>query len=458
MADVQPFICCRPRPELASAVAALPYDTFSRKEAAAEVAAQPQSFLRIDKSCALFGGDIDEYAPEVYAKAAELFAADLRNDVYTQERQARYFLYCLEKDGRAQVGIAAAAAIADYQSGLLKRHENTRSFKLDDRIRHITALGAQTGPVFVTYRARPEIDGAVLECMTGSQPLYDFVSADGVRHSIWRVDDPEAHAAIQGGFAGLDAMYIADGHHRAAAAVAVGEAAGAVTGAAAAGAVAGEGAVTTAAAVGEGAVSKISAAAASHFLIIAFPANQLQILDYNRVVLDKNGLSTEQLLEQIAAAGFAASIIGGQPQQPSKRGEFALYVEGNWYLLTVDEKLRSSDPVKSLDVSLLHDCLLAPVLGIDDPRFSKRIAYVGGVRGLEELQRRVDGSASSGSAAGDSVSASAGGGLAFALYPCTMDELFAVADIGELMPPKSTWFEPKPRSGLLIHRIAADAV
>jgi uncharacterized protein (DUF1015 family) len=409
-------------------VAALPYDTFSRQEAAAEIAAHPRSFLRIDKSCALFPSDTDEYAPEVYAKAAELFADDRRDGVYAEDGQAHYFLYRLEKNGRAQVGVAACIATADYRSGLLKRHENTRSFKLRDRIRHITALGAQTGPVFVTYRAQPKIDQAVNECTSGSQPLYDFVSLDGVRHSIWRVDDPGTHAAIQDGFASLDAMYIADGHHRAAAAVAVGETA-------AGGAAASKVSATAA-------DSPISATAASHFLIIAFPAEQLQILDYNRVVFDKNGLSAEQLLEQIRAAGFAVRRIGGQARQPSKRGEFAAYLDGCWYLLTVDESLRSADPVLGLDVSLLHNCLLAPILGIDDPRSSKRIAYVGGVRGLDELQCRADRT----------------GGIAFALYPCTMDELFAVADAGELMPPKSTWFEPKPRSGLLIHRIAADAV
>jgi uncharacterized protein (DUF1015 family) len=423
-------------------VAALPYDTFSRQEAATEIAAQPRSFLRIDKSCALFPDDTDEYAPEVYAKAAELFADDRCDGVYAEDGQAHYFLYRLEKNGRSQVGIAACIAAADYRSGLLKRHESTRSFKLKDRIRHITALGAQTGPVFVTYRARPKIDQAVNECMAGSRPLYDFVSLDGVRHSIWRVDDPGTHAAIQDGFASLDAMYIADGHHRAAAAVAVGEtAAGGADSRAAAVAADEIDAADVGAAATDGS-SPISAAAASHFLIIAFPAEQLQILDYNRVVFDRNGLSAEQLLERIGAAGFAVRRIGGQARQPSKRGEFTAYLDGCWYLLTVDEGLRSADPVHGLDVSLLHDCLLAPILGIDDPRSSKRIAYVGGVRGLDELQGRADGT----------------GGVAFALYPCTMDELFAVADAGELMPPKSTWFEPKPRSGLLIHRIAADAV
>jgi uncharacterized protein (DUF1015 family) len=403
LADVRPFVCCRPRPELASEVAALPYDVFSRPEATREIEAHPQSFLRIDKTAALFSSEVDEYSPRVYTRAAEILASDEQAGVYLREAAPHYFLYRLEKDGHAQTGIVACIAASDYRTGVLRRHENTRNFKLEDRIRHIAALQAQTGPVFVTHRAQPTLDATVARVVATIEPLYDFMTGDKVRHTVWRVDDPVAETALRAGFFALDALYIADGHHRAAAAVEVGAQQG-----------------------GE----------AECFLIIAFPANQLEILDYNRVVFDTNGLSSDELLAHIAES-FSVEAAGTHPCRPQRRGEFALYLDGQWYRLNIHENLRSNDAVAGLDVSLLQDYLLAPVLGIDDPRSSKRIAYVGGVRGLEELQRRAD----------------AVGGVACALYPCALDELFAVADEGRLMPPKSTWFEPKPRSGLFIHKI-----
>jgi uncharacterized protein (DUF1015 family) len=447
LADVKPFVCCRPVPALAPEVAALPYDVFSRSEAAAEIAAHPRSFLRIDKTAALFPSDVDEYDEQVYSRAAELLAADTRDGVYLQEDEPHYFLYRLVKDGHAQTGVVACIAVKDYESGVLKRHENTRAFKLEDRVKHITALDAQTGPVLVAYRAQEAIDAAVSQVTAGTQPLYDFVAPDGVQHTVWRVDDRAHEDAIRTGFAALDALYIADGHHRAAAAARIGTQKG-----------------------GE----------AGHFLIVAFPSNQLTVLDYNRVVFDTNGLSRDGLLALIAQ-GFDVEEKGTEPYRPQARGEFSLYLDGTWYRLTAHVGLRPSDPVAALDVSLLQDRLLAPILGIDDPRSSKRIAYVGGVRGLDGLARRADaerGASAERGADAAAVTAATGatgvaaavpavataaaanasataalGGVAFALFPCSLDELFMVADASRLMPPKSTWFEPKPRSGLFIHRI-----
>jgi uncharacterized protein (DUF1015 family) len=424
-------------------VAALPYDVFTRHEAAEEIAAHPRSFLRIDKTAALFPDKVNEYDECVYARAVELFAADERAGLYLCEDEPHYFLYRLMKDGHAQTGIVACIAVDDYQAGVLKRHENTRAFKLEDRVRHIAALHAQTGPVLVTYRVQEVIDKAVAQVTASAPPLYDFTAPDGVRHTVWRVDDPEPQRVIQAGFDALDALYIADGHHRAAAAARIG---------------AGQ--------PGE----------AAHFLIVAFPSDQLAILDYNRVVFDTNGLSREELLERVTEH-FSLERMGDTPYRPQARGEFAMYLGGVWYRLVIHDGLRSADPVDGLDVSLLHDHLLAPVLGIDDPRSSRRIAYVGGVRGLEELERRVaagdvaggaagadavagTGGAVAGTGTGDAVAGDVaaggtgtGGAVAFALFPCSFDELFAVADAGRLMPPKSTWFEPKPRSGLFIHGI-----
>jgi uncharacterized protein (DUF1015 family) len=409
LADVKPFICCRPQPELASEVAALPYDVFSRSEAAVEIAAHPRSFLRIDKTTALLPDEVGEYDEQVYARAAELLAADYQAGVYLREDAPRYFLYRLAQNGHAQTGIVACISVDDYETGVLKRHESTRAFKLEDRVRHIEALNAQTGPVLVAYRAQEAIDAVVAQTTASVEPLYDFEAPDKVRHTVWRVDDPQQQEAIRAGFAALDALYIADGHHRAAAAVQVGALRRQDRG------VPGE---------------------ADHFLVVAFPSNQLNILDYNRVVFDTNGLSHDELLARIEEC-FELEPVGAEPRKPQTQGEFALYLGGLWYRLTAREALRSPGPVTGLDVSFLQEKLLGPVLGIDDPRLSKRIAYVGGVRGLEELARQAD----------------ARGGLAFALFPCSLDELFAVADAGYLMPPKSTWFEPKPRSGLFIHAL-----
>jgi uncharacterized protein (DUF1015 family) len=398
VADVQPFLGYLVRPEHASEVAALPYDVFSRDEAALEIAAHPQSFLRIDKPCALLP-ELDEYDPRVYELAAELLAADIQAGVYTLEETPHYYLYALEQEGHRQIGLLATVATDDYRSGLVRRHENTRAKKRRDRIAHIKALEAQTGPVLLAYRPQPSLDSLMARYAEGAEPLFDFVAPDGVRHTIWRVEKETSEKAFAEALETIEPLYIADGHHRAAAAAETGGA---------------------------------------YFLAILFSAGQLRILDYNRVIASLNGLEPRELLCRIEE-DFELEPAGTHALRPTQRGEFSLYLSGAWYRLRIREGRRAHDAVAGLDVSLLHDRLLAPLLGITDPRQDPRISYVGGGRGLGELQRRVD-------ARGD--------GAAWALFPCSFEELCAVADEGRLMPPKSTWFEPKPRSGLFIHPLS----
>ena len=409
MAEVKPFKCHRPQAMLASEVAALPYDVFSRAEAAAEIAKNPRSFLRIDRPWAVMPEGVEEYCTQVYRKAAELFSADLQAGVFIEEKEEHYFIYRLTKDEHVQTGIVSCIAVSDFDSGVLKQHENTRSKKLEDRVCHIKSLRAHTGPIFVAYKSQKTLEEVTKQVTETEEPLYDFRANDGVCHTIWRVNDKDTEKSISRGFAELESLYIVDGHHRASAAARVG---------------------------------KKEGGKASHFLMIAFPSHQLKILDYNRVVADTNGLSKSELLEMIATS-FLIERAGVNPVRPVRKGEYTMYLDGEWYRLSIIENLCPNDPVCGLDVSLLHDLLLKPILGIDNPRTCERINYVGGARGLEELKSLAD------THRGGSKPL---GGVSFVLYPCSLDELFVVADMGQLMPPKSTWFEPKPRSGLFIHR------
>ena len=412
MAAVKPFICIRPAKENAAKVASLPYDVYNRKEACAAVAGNPVSFLNIDKAETQFSDDVDTYADCVYEKARELLDTQIAEGVYVTDAGDHYYLYELTMDGRSQTGIVACSSIDDYVNGVVKKHENTREDKELDRIRHVDTVNAQTGPIFLTYRQN-EILKAIVAEEKAKPVLYDFVSDDGIRHRVWKIDDPAQTAAIEAAFAAIPATYIADGHHRAASAVKVG---------------------LKRRAENPGYTGEEPF---NYFLSVLFPDEELMILPYNRVVKDLNGMSREQFFEAVKEK-FELEEIGKEPYAPAEKGTFGMYLDNTWYALKVLPQYRSADPVKGLDVSILQDQLLGPVLGIGDPRTDKRIDFIGGIRGLKELERRVREDME----------------IAFSMYPTSIEELLAVADAGLLMPPKSTWFEPKLRSGLFIHKLS----
>ena len=408
MAAVIPFPCVRPAQELAEKIAALPYDVYNRAEAKAKVQGDDYSFLRIDRPETQFPDDQDMYAPHVYQKAAQMLASDIEEGKYIRDEQPKYYVYELTMDGRSQTGIVACCAVDDYLSGIIKRHENTLAAKEQDRIRHIDTLSAQTGPIFLAYRANEVIRQVVATAKT-SQPLYEFVSDDGIGHRVFEIASAGDIETVCRTFAGIDSIYIADGHHRAASAVKV------------------------ALKRREENPSYTGEEPFNFFLSVLFPDEELKILDYNRVVRDLNGLTPEQFLEKMQEL-FDVTPLEEDPH-PSSKGEFSLYLEGQWYRCVIRPEDRLDDPVDGLDVSLLQNMLLGPVLGIVDPKNDSRIDFVGGIRGLQELERRCREDAKA----------------AFAMYPTDISELLSVADAGRLMPPKSTWFEPKLRSGLFIH-------
>lgn len=412
MAVVKPFICIRPAKENAAKVASLPYDVYNRKEACAAVAGNPVSFLNIDRAETQFSDDVDTYADCVYEKARELLDTQIAEGVYVTDAGDHYYLYELTMDGRSQTGIVACSSIDDYVNGVVKKHENTREDKELDRIRHVDTVNAQTGPIFLAYRQNETLKAIVAE-EKAKPVLYDFVSDDGIRHRVWKIDDPAQTAAIEAAFAAIPATYIADGHHRAASAVKVG---------------------LKRRAENPGYTGEESF---NYFLSVLFPDEELMILPYNRVVKDLNGMSREQFFEAVKEK-FELEEIGKEPYAPAEKGTFGMYLDNTWYALKVLPQYRSADPVKGLDVSILQDQLLGPVLGIGDPRTDKRIDIIGGIRGLKELERRVREDME----------------IAFSMYPTSIEELLAVADAGLLMPPKSTWFEPKLRSGLFIHKLS----
>lgn len=412
MAVVKPFICIRPAKENAAKVASLPYDVYNRKEACAAVAGNPVSFLNIDRAETQFSDDVDTYADCVYEKARELLDTQIEEGVYVTDAGEHYYLYELTMDGRSQTGIVACSSIDDYVNGVVKKHENTREDKELDRIRHVDTVNAQTGPIFLAYRQNETLKAIVAE-EKAKPVLYDFVSDDGIRHRVWKIDDPAQTAAIEAAFAAIPATYIADGHHRAASAVKVG---------------------LKRRAENPGYTGEEPF---NYFLSVLFPDEELMILPYNRVVKDLNGMSREQFFEAVKEK-FKLEEIGKEPYAPAEKGTFGMYLDNTWYALKVLPQYRSADPVKGLDVSILQDQLLGPVLGIGDPRTDKRIDFIGGIRGLKELERRVREDME----------------IAFSMYPTSIKELLAVADAGLLMPPKSTWFEPKLRSGLFIHKLS----
>ena len=406
MADLRPFNAYMPAVGMEDKIAALPYDVYNREESKVVVAANPDSFLRIDRAETNFPDDVDTYADVVYAKANELIQDWIKAGKFVSAGKPMYYLYQEIMDGRPQTGIVAAASVKDYENNIIKKHENTLAAKEADRIRHIDTTNMQTGPIFLAFRSNSDID-AFLTKKTSEKPHFDFISEDGIGHKVWLIDEPVDIDFITAEFGKMNAIYIADGHHRCASACKVG-----------------------AKRHTDGQVKE-----SDYFLSVLFPENQLKIMDYNRVVKDLNGYDVPEFLEELETYfTIGASDI---PVKPAKKGRCGMYLDGQWYSLELKSEWFDSDPVEGLDVSILQKYVLDGMLDIKDPKNDKRIDFVGGIRGLEELERRCGVDCK----------------VAFAMYPTDITELFAVADAGRLMPPKSTWFEPKLRSGLFLHDI-----
>jgi uncharacterized protein (DUF1015 family) len=406
MSLIRPFAGLRPAPGRAAEIIAPPYDVLSAAEAFQRAAGKPWSFLHISKPEIDLPEGTDPYSAPVYKKAADNLKHMLDARVLQRDAAPCYYAYRLIMGNHSQLGVVAAASVADYDTNRIRRHELTRPDKEDDRVRQIEALNAQTGPVLLAYPESREVDGLLAAAAQGD-PAADVVADDGIRHILWVIRDEAVVAKLTAAFDGMPALYIADGHHRSAAASRV-------------------------AAARRG--QPTATGSEERFLSVIFPAHQMHILDYNRVVTDLNGMDVAQFLARIAA-DFAVEA-SAEPVKPARHGEFGLYLAGQWHRLTIRPDLIPADPVARLDVSLLTDRLLAPVLGIEDLRRDKRIDFVGGIRGLPELEKRVN--------CGEMAAA-------FALYATTMDDLMAVADAGQIMPPKSTWFEPKLADGMVSH-------
>lgn len=401
---IRPFAGLRPLPERAAEVIAPPYDVLNSAEARERAAGKPWSFLHISKAEIDLPEGTDPYDPVVYAKSAENLQKMLDEGILVREDRDCYYVYRLIMNGHSQLGFVAVASVADYNINRVRKHEVTRPAKEDDRVRQIEALNAQTGPVLLAYKSQADMD-AILEQTSNTDPVVDVTADDGVQHTFWVISDEDTIQKISEGFEAMQAIYIADGHHRSASASRVAKTKG-----------------------GDGNANS------DYFLSVIYPHNQMKILDYNRVVKDLNGLSKQDLLKKIEAS-FSV-VAENAAVSPAGQAEFGMYLDGQWYRLKINSNLISDDPVQSLDVSLLANNLIDPVLGISDPRTDNRIDFVGGIRGLEGLEKRVD----SGEMA-----------IAFSLYPTSMEALMAVADANEVMPPKSTWFEPKLADGLVSH-------
>ena len=404
MATLKPFAALRPKPELAAQICELPYDVMSSGEAREIAAGNPYSFLHVSKPEIDLEPGVDVYSEAVYAKGAENFQLLQEQGALMQDSQPGFYLYRQIMDGLAQVGLVAAASCAEYDAEIIKKHELTRPAKEDDRVRHIEALDSQTGPVFLTYRADAEVD-AFFERVIATEPDIDFTAEDGVQHTAWNVFDAEDIAFLQAKFEAIDFLYIADGHHRSAAASRVN-------------------------------ASRSGAGQSGFFLTVTFPHNQMKILAYNRAVKDLNGLDAEMFLERLETV---FEITEGGAGDCGAKNELGLYLKGTWRRLVFKPEFAKADtPMDELDVALLQNHVLSPMLAIDDPRTSDRIDFIGGIRGTAELERLVDG--------GDYA-------CAFSMYPTSIEDLMAIADAGGIMPPKSTWFEPKLRDAMFCHMI-----
>lgn len=413
MAVLKPFAAIRPVPSLASQVAALPYDVMNTEEARELVRNNPYSFLHVDKAEINFENSVNPYDDQVYKKAADTLKQMCSNGIYIQDSKPCLYIYREIMYGRVQTGLVGCVSIDDYANGIIKKHEMTRADKEADRIRHVDVCNANTGPIFLTYRAKENITNAMKYWIDSYKPIYDFTAEDNVRHTVWLVDDERTISGFQKEFEDIPYLYIADGHHRAASAFHVGMKRR------------------------QEHPSYTGDEEFNYFLSVIFPDEQLHIWPYNRYVHDLNGLSRSEFLEKLTAAFDVAPV--SERYEPVKKHQADMYLDGKWYSLTFKKgTFNEENPVDQLDVSILQNNLLGPILNIDDPRTSSRIDFVGGIRGLPELERLVN----------------EGHGVAFALYPTTLDDLMDIADAGSIMPPKSTWFEPKLRSGIFIHSLS----
>ena len=411
MATVRPFKGLRPESELAAKIASLPYDVMDTEEARGKIAADPFSFLTVTKSEATLPEGTDAYSDEVYAIARENLVNYVKSGKMKQDKTPCFYIYRQRMNQHIQIGLVATAAVEEYRNGTIRRHELTRTEKEQDRVRHITETKAQTGPVFLTYRQRPEISSYILKLMAEREPVINFIAEDGVRNTLYVVEDPIDIQEIIRLFKAVPAFYIADGHHRCAGAMRVADQYEKETGA------------------------KDLSAEYEYFQAVIFPDNMMEILDYNRLVADLAGHSADSFLQAVEEKFTVKSVQ--KAYHPEARHTFGMYLGGLWYELKAKEgTFDPKDDIASLDVSILQNNLLAPILKIGDPRTDKRIGFVGGIRGLEELERKVD----SGKYA-----------VAFSMYPTLMQEVMTVADAGKIMPPKSTWFEPKLRDGIVVH-------
>ena len=415
MSNFKPFKAVRPLPAYAERVAALPYDVMTSDEAREMVIDNPHSFLHVDKAEIDLPLGTDLYSEEVYAKAAENLKDLETYEIMKQDRFDCYYIYEQTWQGRTQTGVVGCASIDEYINGKIKKHELTRADKEADRIHHVDTCNANTGPIFLTYKGSDEINKLIDIYEKTNMPVYDFTSTGDVHNRVWVVNNDQGVCdKFKAAFESVDAFYIADGHHRCASAVKVGQKRR------------------------EENPGYTGDEEFNFFLAIAFPKEQLRILDYNRVIKDLNGLSKEDFLKAVNEKFVIETTTGLEPFAPDARHSFGMFLCGKWYKLTAkDGTFDEEDPVKSLDVSILQDNLISPILGIDDPRTDKRIDFVGGIRGIGELERRCSEDME----------------LAFSMFPTSLDELIKIADAGALMPPKSTWFEPKLLSGLFIHKL-----
>ncbi len=412
MALVIPFKAVRPQPQFASQVAALPYDVMTREEAQKAVAGNALSFMHVEKSEIDVPDDTSSDDALIYETAKRNFAQMRENGILVQDKSPCFYVYRQQMGGRKQTGIVGVMSVLEYDAGKIKKHELTRKDKEEDRINHVSTVNAQTGPVFISYRERQNLS-KIVDKVTAGIPEYDFTASDGVGHTAWVVDDAKQIEEIKKEFQQVDALYIADGHHRAAAAAAVARA--------------------------RRGKDKQAGCASEYESVLAvlLPDTQLKVMDYNRAVKDLNGLTPDQYLEKISSSFTVSKDFAAR--SPQQLHDFGMYLGGQWYKITINRGIyNESDPVASLDAAILQEHLLDPVLGIKDPRVDDRIKFIGGIRGMDELEKLVN---------------KDGFAVAFSLYPTTMEQIVKVADAGAIMPPKSTWFEPKLRSGMFVHEI-----